>query len=158
MAKLSRAAVKEKVAEWVSLGKKAAKIEQAMAKEMEPAQKDFDETTQMIREFYEPKIQTLRDQRYAIENEVTAWLKTQEKDIAIGTNAAVAERETETKTGPRVIDPQKFIVAAKRHGEKLWECVNVGIALAEKLIGKKEVDAISTKPETTSVSCTLKTK
>lgn len=144
MPKLSKAAVKEKVAEWESLGKKVRKAGEAMEAELAPALKRFETATKDIRTYHEPKIQKLMDQQSAIAKEVIAWLEEQKKDIAVETETAIAERKT--GLGPRVIEPERFIEAAKAKGDAMWKCVNILIANAERLLGKKELDAISTRP------------
>lgn len=142
MPKLSKADIKSKLAEWESLSKKIAKAQETMETEMVPAVRRFAVATKPIREHWDPKIAKLTEQRAAVQKEVTDWLKSQKKDVAVETDTAIAERTT--GLGPRVIDIKKFFEAAKSKSESaIHECINVLIDKAEKLLGKKEVDAIS---------------
>ena len=147
MPKLSKAAVQEKIAEWVSLGKKVAKAEETMAAEIAPFVKKFEAATQIIHDHHGPRIAKLIDQRSKLQTEIIDWLKQQKKDVAVETDTAIAERKT--GLAPRVIDVKKFLVVAKSKGEEMYKCISVGIALAEKLLGKKEVDKISNRPPAT---------
>jgi hypothetical protein len=156
--KLAKAAIKEHLENFAALAKKISKVEETMNAEMQPAIKRFDTATQAIREFYEPRIQKLRDQQSAIEKEVITWLNDQEKDTVVDAGTAEAVRKTETKIGARVIDVKRFLEAAKAKGDEMYECINVLINKAEKLLGKKAVDSISTKPETTLVTTQLRLK
>lgn len=156
--KLSKAAIKEHLTEFASLAKRIATAEAKMTTEMQPAIQDFETATAAIRQAHEPKIQKLRDQQLAIEKQVISWLEEQPKDITIGTDKAEAIRKTETSVGARVIDVKKFLEIVKTKGDAAIECINVVINKAEKLLGKKEVDAISTKPETTKVTTQINLK
>lgn len=158
VAKLSKQAIKQKADEWAD--KKAAieKAETARQAAIDPIITRHNEELKPVLAKHDRKIEQLQSQADEIESEVLAWLELQKVDTTISGEKAVASSITETKIGPRVIDVQKFITAAKNKGEAMWECISVAVAKAEKLIGKKEIDAISTKQETTGVVNSLKLK
>lgn len=156
--KLSKAAIKKHLAQYATLAKKITTAEEKLTKELQPAQLEFDQATQVIRAAHEPKIQKLRNEQLAIEQQVISWLQDQTSDVTVAIETAEAIRKTETSVGARVIDVKKFLVIAQRKGDEALACINVLINKAEKLLGKKEVDAISTKPETTNVVTQIKLK
>lgn len=158
MAKLSQSAVKQKADDWAVLKGKIGKAETALNRELEPFIERHNEEIKPVLEKHEAKIAKLVDAANVIEAEVFEYLAAQAKDVVLAGSLAVAERKTETKIGSRVIDVSKFLEAAKSHGAKMWECVTVAIKKAEDLIGKKEVDAIASKPTTATVTNTLKLK
>jgi hypothetical protein len=158
VAKLSKSAIKQKADEWAD--KKAAidKAESARAAAIDPIITRHDEELKPVLTKHDKKIEQLQAQADEIENEIFAWLELQEVDTTISGEKAVASSITETTIGQRIIDVQKFIKAAKSKGEAMWDCISVAVAKAEKLIGKKEIDAISTKKETTGVVNSLRLK
>lgn len=158
MAKLTQTQVKEKADKWAAAKAKIAKAEKDRSAEIEPYLQQYNEDTKPIVEKYDAKIGKLQQEADALETELLGYLSEQTKDVQLDGKLAVAERKTETKIGSRVIDVQKFLETAKSHGSKMWECVSVAIKKAEDLIGKKEVDAIATKPTTTVTTTTLRLK
>jgi hypothetical protein len=152
MAKPTRAEIKQKVDEWARLDAKAKKAADARNAELNVFLQKHQKAIQPILDHHEPKIQKLVDQRQAIEKEILGWLREYGKPIVLTGELAVAANET--SIGARVIDPKKFFDAVKEKTASFWECVNIVIAKAETLIGKKTVNAISTKPS--SLKATLK--
>lgn len=141
MSKLTKAAVAERIDEWAILKAKIQKAAEAKAAEIAP-----------IADRHDKKISKLTDEADEIEGIVLGYLEAQNKDQMIATNLAVAEQKTETKIGSRVIDVQAFMKAAKSKGAAMYDCISVAVAKAEKLLGKTEIDKISDKKETVTVS------
>jgi len=143
MPKLTRATVKKKADEWFKVGKQLEKAERAKADALHPYEEKFEKDTKPVRAAHDKTIQKLYDKRAELQREVIEWLEKQGKVISVAGDKAVAANVT--KVGSRVIDPQKFLAAAKAKGDAAWACVNILIAQAEKLLGKKTVDEISKK-------------
>lgn len=158
MAKLSQSAIKQRADEWAAKLDAIRKSEAAREKALAPVIERHNEEMKPLVAPYDRKIEKLQAEADAIEGEVLEWLDRQDEDITLAGKNAVAASLTETKIGSRVIDVQKFISAAKSKGEAMWDCVSIAIAKAEKLVGKKELDAISTKKETVVTTNSLRLK
>jgi hypothetical protein len=143
MPKLSQSEIKAKADEYVELGKKIEKAEQARDAELEPHRKKYEAAYESVGQAHDPKIEKLQNKRAEIYAEVTAALAAIGKPITLEGEKGVAVNEM--KVGPRVIDPHKFFEKAKSKGAAAWDCVTVAIAKAEKLLGKTAIDEISTK-------------
>lgn len=155
---LTQKGVRELCDEWAGLQSQISKAEQAKQRALDPVIERHNEELKPVLAKHEPKIAKLRERADEIEARVKGWLDSQSEDMTVTADMAVAARTTETKIGQRIVDVKKFLEAAKRHGEAMWECVSVAVAKAEKLLGKTELDAISTKNETVNVSTTLRLK
>lgn len=157
MAKLTKAAVFELMDEYADLDAQYARAETAKNKALDPLIEAHNEACKPIFAKFEKKIEPIYQRQAAITEEVVAYLEQQGKDQqVVSESGVVAEQKTETKIGSRVIDPQKFIAAAKAKGAAMWDCISVGVAKAMKLIGEEEVDKIAEKKETTTVSRTIR--
>jgi hypothetical protein len=143
VAKLSKAQVKKKADEWFKVGKQIEKAEKALATDLRPFEEKFEKDTAPVRERHDAKIQKLYDKQAELNREVIEWLEGQGKVISVAGDVAIAE--SVTKIGSRVIDPQKYLDKAKDKGVAMWDAVTIMIAKAEKLLGKKTIDEISTK-------------
>lgn len=157
MAKLSKSAVKEKLAEYAAVQKKISATESTENAEIDPFLVKFERDTKAIRAKYEKKRTPLFEKAAAIEAEVEEFLSSQEKDIEIEEAGYVAERKTQTKLLARVIDVKKFLEVAKKKGEAMYACISVGVKKAEDLLGK-EIDLISERPEKREVVVALRQK
>lgn len=145
MAKLSKAAVKEKIAEYAALVGRIDKCESAQNAELEPLLEKYDKAAKPIIAKHEKKLAPLIEQRERIAAEITAFFDAQESDIEISEAGYTGYRKTERKLMPRVIDVKKFIETAKKKGEAMYACLTVGVKKAEDLLGK-EIDQISERP------------
>lgn len=158
MPKLSQAAVKAKADEWAAKKTAIAKLEQQKADALGPIYQRHNEELKPFLAKYDPKIEKLQQEADAIESEVIGWLTTNDKQVRLEGEKAVAAYETGTKLGSRVIDVKKFLEVAKAKGGVMFGCINILVANAEKLLGKKELDQISTRPETPTKNIFLKLK
>ena len=152
MAKPTQAEIKRKADEWAVLNAKIAKAEDTRDVELLPFKELFEKKINPILANHQPKITKLIEKRDAVQKEVLGWLETHKKPIVLTGELAVAANET--SIGARVIDPKKFFDVVKEQTAAFWDCVTVGIAKAQELIGKKTVDSISAKPS--SLKATLK--
>lgn len=150
MAKLRKAGVKEKLGEYAATQLKLTKAENAQNAEIEPLLEKYNKATKPIIEKHEKKLQPLIAQRDALESEILGFLNAAESDVAIEESGYVAERKTQSKLMPRLIDVKKFLAAAKKKGEAMYACVTIGVKKAEDLMGK-EIDVISERPTKTEV-------
>lgn len=155
MAKLKKSDVKERLAEYAAVRAKIVKAENAQVAELEPLLDKYNEDTKPIYAKYEKKLLPLQAQADELESEIHGFLDGQEKDLAIEAAGFVAERKTVSKLGARVIDVKAFLERAKKKGEAMYACITVGIKKAEDLMGK-EIDEISSRPETQSVQTAIR--
>lgn len=151
MKKLTQTQVKEKADEWAVLEAKIKNLEAKRNAELDPLIRRHAAETAPIYDRHDPKIKALYEKKFAIESEVIAWLDAQGKPITVAGNLGVAANEI--KIGNRVIDARKFFDLAK---DKFWECVTVGVAKAEKLLGKTAIDEVSVKETKLVASLKLK--
>lgn len=154
MAKLTKAAVQEKLEEWA-----AKEIEaQRAAKSLELAQAPILEECELklaeVSEKYERKIAKATIAANDLAGEIEAWLESQPKAVKVETARAIAELQisTTTKAGPRVVDAQAFIKKAESQKKDPWSCIKVEVMKAEKLLGPKDIDTVSTRKETSTES------
>ncbi len=152
---LSKAAVKERLAEYASVVAKIETAEKKQNAELDPYLVQYNEDTAPILEKHEKKLTPLIEKRDELAAEIYGYLDAQEKDTVVEMAGYVAERKTQTKLGARVIDVKKFLVAAKSKGEAMYACITVLVKKAEDLMGK-EIDQISTRPEKVEVVTQLR--
>ena len=154
MAKLTQAEVKAKADEYARLQQKMQKAEDARNRELEPFRAEYEEKIAAIVSKHDSKMQKLADQAAAIEDEVLGWLNGVGKPIAIEGELAVAS--VQLKTSSRKIDAQTFFNFVKDRSAAFWECVTIGIAKAEKLVGNDKIDKISSQETKLVASLKLK--
>lgn len=143
MAKLTRAEVKERADEWAGLEAKIFNAEAAKNAELDPFIVAHNEAVKPILDRHDAKIEKLREKRDEIEREVLGWLNGAGKALVVEGEKAIAANEV--KQGNRVIDLKKFLDYRQSKGNAVYECLSVAVAKAEKLVGKTEIDRISTK-------------
>lgn len=160
MPKLSQATVKQKIDEWGLLTAEIAKAETARERAIEPIIAQHNEELAPILKRHDTKIDKLRSAKDSLSGEILGWLDANGKPLRLEGATAVAEYSTGTKLGDRVIDVKKFleVAKAKAKGEAMYDCIQIGIAKAEKLLGKTELDQISERPSKDTKSVTLKLK
>lgn len=134
--------------EWGELQLKVDKLVEGCAAVIEPVTETYNMQVEDITRRYDKKIGKLLERQNEIWSIVGGVLDRKKKDYSVEGEIAVAERKTETKIGPRVINFLKFWRKAKPLGQAGIDCINVQVGAAEKLMGKKAIDAISTKKET----------
>ena len=157
MGKLKKSDVKEKLAEYAVIRAKIVKVEDAQNRELEPLIEKYNEESKPVLAKHGKKLDPLIEQADALEEEIRGFLNAQDKDIAIEADGFVAERKTQTKLGARVIDVKAFLERAKKKGEAMFACISIGVKKAEDLLGK-EIDEISSRPETESVNVGIRQK
>lgn len=149
MAKLTQAEVKAKADEIVRIDQKIAALEGKRTVELDPYLQQLAADTKEINEKYDGKVAKLKDQKSGLAVEVLSWLGQHGKAVVLEGDLAVATNEV--VVGKRVIPPASFFEKVKERTTGFWDCVSIGIAKAEKLIGKTAVDEIAHK-ETTLVA------
>jgi hypothetical protein len=155
---LSQAAIKAKADEWAEKKAAIAKAETARSAAIDPIIARHNEELEPVLKRHDSKIEKLQAEADEIYAEVIGWLEEKGVPTRVEGEKAVAAYETGTKLGPRVINVKQFLEVAKPKGEAMYECIQIGVACAEKLIGKKELDQIATRPESPTKNVTLKLK
>ena len=143
-AKLTKKEIKAALDGWADHTAKIAKLEASRARDLEEHEERFRAAAAEVDERYAGKLAALKAKADAIEADVTAWLKAQGEAITV--SGEKAEAVNELKVGSRQADAKKFFDMVKDRSQAFWDCVSIGIAKAEALVGKNEIDAISTKP------------
>lgn len=151
MAKLTKAEVRTRIDEWAAATAKLQRMEKTRDAELAV---EHGLTMQPIIDRHEPKLAPVRAKAAALEAEILEWLGTQGKDITVEGEAAVAANEL--KTGNRSVPARSFFDAVRDKSEAFWECVTIGIAKAETLLGKNRIDAMAVKQ--TKLVATVKLK
>lgn len=154
MAKLTQAAVKEKLEAWAAVELDLQKAEAAREKAAAPiVERQAQELADATKK-YDARISKLRVESVDIEGEIYHWLESQPKAVRLETERAIAELRIEsvTKTGPRVVDAQAFIKKAESQKKDPWPCIKVEVGKAEKLLGPKDIDTVSSRKETVTES------
>jgi len=154
VAKFTQNEIRAKADEWADVHAKIAKAVNAKGAELEPHIEKFNEDTKEIVARHDAKILKLETRRSEIEAEVLGWLDAVGKPITLSGEKALAV--VEKKIGARVIDAKKFFDLVKEKNTAFWECVSVAVAKAEQLVGKKEIDVISSKQSKLVASLKLK--
>lgn len=157
MAKLSKAGVKEKLAEYAVTVAKLNKAESAQNAELDPLLVEYNEAAKPILAKHEKKIGPLRAKADELSAEIYGFLDGQTADVEIEMSGYVAQRRTQSRLMARVIDVKKFLEMAKKKGEAMYACITIGVKKAEDLLGK-EIDLISERPTKTEVTVALRQK
>ena len=156
MAKLTKSEVIELLDDYAKLQTRLQKLAQKRDDELSPLIELHNETIKPILDEFEAKSAKIRATRDDIESQIEGYLDAAGRDQVIAGEKAVATRKTETTVGPRVIDPKKFYDTVKQKGSEFWGCLTVGIAAAEKFLGKTEVDRIADKESKNVTTTTIK--
>lgn len=110
-------------------------------------------------EKYDDAIEKLEDKADAIHTEVIAWLEKRTKSIVISTKHAVAEFFKGHKVARnRIVDPKKFVAKCEELKKDPWPLMSVLVKDGEQLLGKKDFEAVSTKPKVAVAEATLTLK
>lgn len=128
--------------DWGKSQQKIKKLTEQKIEELLPFQKEFEEKTKGIQMRYERKLAQEENRSAELEKTITEWLKANNTPIVVEGELAIASNELQK--GRRVIDVKAFMAIAADKGDAVYECLNVGIDKAEKLLGKIEVDRIAT--------------
>lgn len=156
---MNQSDVKYKAERWASHMKKIDDLNAQREREIEPLRRAFDRKADPINERYAADIAKAEAAAEKIYDEVIEWLNKQSKSVMVESKHAEAEMfigEVESRT--RSVGVKKFLKYAKTKGDAVYDCVNVVIAKAEKLLGKTELDKISEKPKENVRRATLKLK
>lgn len=160
MAKVNQKIIKEKLEAWTVLQVKIGKVVSKRDKQLEPLIKEHNEKTKPILEEFDSKVAPFRTQAAEIEKEISALLTANIDEsgnpipiIIAGESATVTVTKSE---GARIVSVQKFFDLVKTKTSAFWDCLSVGVAKADKLIGKDKVDEISEKRTTFPITFSLK--
>lgn len=156
MAKLTKSEVIELLGEFAKLEKRLQTLAKKRDDELSPLIEAHNEASRPILDEFEAKSTKIRAKRDEVNAQIKGYLDAAGRDQVITGEKAYAERKTETKVGPRVIDPKTFYDTVKAKGSEFWGCLSVGIAKAEKFLGKTSVDEIADIKSTEVVTTEIK--
>lgn len=143
MAKLTQAEIKAKADEYAGLVAKISKAEEAKDRELAPYRAEYENQVNAIENKHDSRIGKLMRQAGDIEEEVLGWLNGVEKPIVLEGELALAAVEMQVSS--RKIDPETFFKFVKDKTAAFWDCVTIGIAKAEKIVGKDKINAVSSQ-------------
>jgi hypothetical protein len=144
VAKITLDDIKAKADEYAKLAKKIERTETARDSEIAPFVEKHEKRIQLIIDLYEPEISKLQARADAAKAEVMDFLATRKGTFADESDLADFGVVVGTKPGNRTVDPVKLVTLCKKKGVEIWDMLNVVLKNADKLLGKKEVDEIST--------------
>jgi hypothetical protein len=160
MAKVNQKIIKEKLEAWTVLQGKMGKVVSKRDKQLEPLMREHNEKTKPIIEEFDLKVAPFRAQAEEIEKEISAILTANIDDkgkpipiIIDGKSATVTVTKSE---GARVVRVREFFDLVNTKTSAFWDCLSVGVAKADKLIGKDKVDSISDNRTSYPVTFSLK--
>ncbi|MBX7170165.1 MAG: hypothetical protein K1X72_04355 [Pyrinomonadaceae bacterium] len=159
MASVKQKLIKEKIEEWAALQTKIGKFASKRDKQLTPLIAEHNEKTKPILEEFDSKVAPFLSQAEAIEKEISAIL-TANIDDSGKPIPVIISSETATVTltksdGARIVSVQKFFDLVKTKTSAFWDCLSVGVAKADKLLGKDKIDEISEKRTTYPVTFKL---
>lgn len=131
MPTLTEKEIRDKLNYWAELKASIAEVER---REIDPLNKELAKTEKVI----------------------TDWLETHGREQRVTSKNAIAEFTIEKKFGSRKLGAKEFLDAAADKGDAAYECLNVAIAKAEKLLGEDELNKISERPVIEQKKATIK--
>jgi hypothetical protein len=162
MAKPNRKAIEEALAAWEKAALKARKIAAELDADLAPLTAAYDKKCAPIHEAANEKLGPLQARMSQLAAEIEKQLKlgidVDAKTIALSQVAVgKAIAEVQAREGSREITPEKFFeqTPPAQRDSRFWDCVKIGIAKAEKFLGKA-MDSVAQKPWTASVTIKLK--
>lgn len=158
MAKATLEEIKAKADEYAKLAKQIARAEKMRDAELAPILTRHEEELAAASDKFERKINRLTFDASAIKAEVLAWLGPRKKTYAAESELATFGVEVGTKQLERQPDKPKLLALCKKKGVEFFDLVNVMLAEADKRLGKKDVDEISTRRTVDTRSEYLKLK
>ena len=149
MAKLTQAAVKDLAEQYAAAAMAVQKAESARDRAVTPLMERHAEEMAAATAKHDRKIAELTASANDLYFEVMAWLEAQPKSLRLETEHAIAELNIAsiTKAGPRVVEAKAFIAKAESQKKDPWTCIKVEVGKAEKLLGPKDIDAVSKRNE-----------
>ena len=160
MAKVNQKIIKEKLDAWGVLQAKIGKVVSKRDKQLTPLIAEHNEKTKPILEEFDLKVAPFRAQAAEIEKEISAILTANidehGKPIPVIIASETASVTVTKSEGARIVSVQKFFDLVKTKTSAFWDCLSVGVAKADKLIGKDKVDEISDKRTSYPVTFSLK--
>lgn len=107
---------------------------------------------------HDKKIEAAQARADALEAEILAWFEKRAKSVKVESRHAVAELVVGTKLGNRQIDAKKLTALCKKKGVDVGSVISIMVQRCDDLLGKKEVDAISTRDSVPARTASVKLK
>jgi len=130
--------------EYAQVMRQLANAEKKRDAELQPILERHARQLQPIHEAHDPKIDRLELRATQLKAEVLGFVQPKVKTYRAETDLVEFGVEVGTKAGPRVIDRDKFVKLCKKKGVDMWNVVKIMVEKADELLGKKEVNEIST--------------
>lgn len=160
MPRVKKKLVREKLAEWEQLQAKLAEAEKKKNDALAPLLKVHNEHAKPILEKFDKTVAPLNEQNTALTNEILSLIQADTDEKGRPKPVIIEEGNATAKVshtdGPRVVNPEKFFDFVQQKNKKFWDCVTVGVALGEELIGKEDLNPLCTKDTKIKAEITLK--
>lgn len=162
MAKPNKRAIESLLEEWARLRAQAEKIEQARDAQIQIETEKFNRRCDSIQGEAKAKLEPTLKKLAELEDKISKpLLAGVAEDGTIALPQVVTERAfaaVNKSQGPRRVDPVKFfaLTPTAKRDSVFWNCVTIGVAPAEKLLGKLELDKISSRATTHEVEIKMK--
>lgn len=147
VAKLTQAEIKAKADEYIRLQTEIAEVQRKRERVVNPLMERHALEMASATRKYDTQIDKLNNAGTELYHEVMDWLESQSKPVKLVGELAIAQLQiTEiAKAGPRVIDVERFIALAKEQKKDPWSCIKAEVGKAEKLLGPKDIEKVSTR-------------
>jgi hypothetical protein len=162
MAKPNQKAIEEALAAWEKSVRKARKIEAERDAALSPLTAAYDKKCAPIyaaaNENLAPLVARMTALTAEIRKQLNLGIDVDAKTVALSqVTAGKAIAEVQTGEGNREISPEKFFdqTPPAQRDARFWDCVKIGIAKAEKFLGKA-MDSVAKKPWAASIVIKLK--
>lgn len=145
MPKLTLDEIKAKADEYAKAAAAIGRAEKARDAALAPIVERHAEEMRPVLDKHDPKIAKLYEKAARLEHEVVTWVGARKRSYKAESELATFGIDVGTKDLERQPDKQKLWNLCKKKGVEFFDLVNVMLAEADKRLGKKEVDALSTR-------------
>ena len=143
MAKPTLEEIKAKADEYVKLMRRVERAENA--RDTDQIILSYEKKLDAARGKYDVQISRLQAKADELRAEVVAWMSSRKVSWSSESELAEFGVKVGVKELERQPDKQKLWNLCKKKGVEFFELITVSLAAADKALGRKEVDAISTK-------------
>lgn len=143
---------------WAAAMKKLRKAEADRDAEIRPLIEECERQVAEINKRHEPAIAKLEVKAGEHETRIMAWLNGRTKTTTVDAKNAIADVVVGVKKSARIVTLEKIAELCKKKAVALSSVVTVVLKEADKHLGKKEVDEISTYEQIPTKTVSLKLK
>ncbi len=145
MAKLTLEEIKAKADEYAKTVRQLKRAQDACEREKSPVTEKYEKAISKIDEAHSRKIGRLLAKAEELKAEVLAFVADKKKTYEAESEHAVFGVKVGTKELERQPDKAKLWDLCKKKSVEFFDLISVSLGAADKALGKKEVDAISTR-------------